>query len=125
MISTLLLSVALSGLIAQTPVAAPLQAGTSTLVAAPNAAKHPVFSHLNLAKPDADKWSPSVWFVTRFSSTHAVAADRQRDVICSMVVIHPPSDLDPGLLLLPRETGALIRRIEPPCHSSDSGHPKQ
>jgi hypothetical protein len=125
MINTLLLSVALSGLTGETPVAASPQAGPSTSVDAPNAVKRPVFSHLNLAKPDADKWSPSVRFVTRFSSPHAIAADRQPDVICSMVVIRPPSDLDPGLLLPQRETGAVIRRIEPPCRSSDSSHPKQ
>jgi hypothetical protein len=42
-----------------------------------------------------------------------LARDRDRDVVCGIVVIHKTPVDDPRILLPARETGAAVRRIEP------------
>jgi hypothetical protein len=37
----------------------------------------------------------------------------EREVVCGMVVVHKTADADPMILVPRRETGAVIRRIEP------------
>jgi hypothetical protein len=40
----------------------------------------------------------------------------QREIVCGMVVVRKSADDDPKIILPARETGAVIRRIEPqPC----------
>ena len=36
-----------------------------------------------------------------------------REIICGMVVVHKTPDADRGILMAPRESGSVIRRIEP------------
>ena len=42
-----------------------------------------------------------------------VQRDADREVVCGMVVIHKTPADDPKMLLPPRQTGAVARRIEP------------
>jgi hypothetical protein len=37
----------------------------------------------------------------------------EREIVCGMVVVKVPSDLDEKMLLPYRETGAAVRRVEP------------
>jgi len=41
-----------------------------------------------------------------------------REIICGMVVVHKTPDGDRGILMAPRETGSVIRRIEPQACSA-------
>ena len=41
-----------------------------------------------------------------------------REVICGTVVVHQTPDADRGILMAPRETGSVIRRIEPQACSA-------
>ena len=41
-----------------------------------------------------------------------------REIICGMVVVHKTPDADRGILMAPRESGSVIRRIEPQACSA-------
>src|SRR5436190_1716005 len=126
---SVLLSAVLSGFIAQaTPRVAP-QAEPASGGAA-NAVRRPAFPTFSLTGPGITAPSRSRWLPIRFASRglstrHEVPSGGRGDSICTMVVIHPPTDLDPGMRLPPQETGAAIRRIEPPCRPADSGEARK
>jgi hypothetical protein len=107
---TLLLAAFLAGSVAQT-------SGVTTTTSQPRLFQGlggkpivPIFA-VNDAKPF--KPQPTVRITTHKAPALAARANEERDVICGTVVIRKSPEMDSGMLIPPRETGAAVRRIEP------------
>jgi len=55
----------------------------------------------------------------------AQRALEQREIVCGMVVVHKSPDDDPKMLLPARDTGAIIRRIEPTACAAHQTVPRK